>query len=153
MNASSKKPAASSRETDLPPEAESVAQGVDDEVVEANRRLYGGWRWWLFATLAVLYSSFHLISLNLYPLETWSYRIIHICGALILGYGLYASTRTDDDSGADPPWARYLSLALAVPALYALSLPSRPGTSAIRCCSPLPAPSHFPGCKVVRDSV
>ena len=64
---------------------ESIADGVDDDVVEPNRRLFTGWQFLLFAALAIAYSSFHLISLNVYPMETWSFRIVHIAGALILG--------------------------------------------------------------------
>ncbi|MGC3874630.1 TRAP transporter permease [Halomonas sp. GXIMD04776] len=110
-----------SHEADLPTEAETVAQGVDDDIVESNRRLLDGWRWWLFATLAVVYSTFHLVSLNVYPLETWSFRIIHICGALILGYGLYSGARfADDDTHPTGRWATHLSLVLLAPALYAL---------------------------------
>nr|WP_299246104.1 TRAP transporter permease [uncultured Halomonas sp.] len=102
-------------------ETETIAQGVDDDVVEANRRILGGWRWWLFATLAVAYSTFHLVSLNIYPLETWSFRIIHICGALILGYGLYTGARfAEDETRPTGRWATYLSLVLLIPALYAL---------------------------------
>ncbi|MDR5868689.1 TRAP transporter permease [Halomonas koreensis] len=98
-----------------------VVQGVDDEAVESNRRLYSGWQWLLFGALAVAYTSFHLVSLNLYPMETWSFRIVHICGALILGYGLYAGTRfADDGRQASPTWLAWLSYALLIPAGYAL---------------------------------
>ncbi|WP_046078466.1 TRAP transporter permease [Halomonas sp. HG01] len=98
-----------------------VAEGVDDDAVESNRRLYTGWQWLLFAAIAIAYSSFHLISLNLYPMETWSFRIVHICGALILGYGLYAGTRFADEGRArSPAWLGWLSYALLIPAGYAL---------------------------------
>ncbi|UYG07522.1 TRAP transporter permease [Halomonas sp. M4R1S46] len=101
--------------------SESVADGADDEVVESNRRLYGGWRWLLFAGLAIAYCVFHLVVLNMFPLETWSFRIIHIAGALILGFGFYAGARFADPQGA--PARRVLTslgYALLVPAGYAL---------------------------------
>ncbi|MDR5861276.1 TRAP transporter fused permease subunit [Halomonas eurihalina] len=103
-------------------EAQPVnAEGADEVAVEANRRLYYGWQWLLFGILAIAYSLFHLVSLNIYPLETWSFRILHIAGALILGYGLYAGTQfADDDSRRSAAWMRWLSYALLVPALYAL---------------------------------
>ncbi|MBB3230856.1 TRAP transporter permease [Halomonas stenophila] len=98
-----------------------VAEGVDDDAVESNRRVYSGWQWLLFGTLAIVYSSFHLVSLNLYPMETWSFRIVHICGALILGYGFYAGTRfADDRHKPSPAWLAWLSYALLIPAGYAL---------------------------------
>nr|WP_298250380.1 TRAP transporter permease [uncultured Halomonas sp.] len=97
------------------------AEGVDEAAVESNRRLYTGWQWLLFGALAIAYSLFHLISLNVYPLETWSFRILHIAGALILGYGLYAGARfADHDRQRSPGWMRWLSYALLIPALYAL---------------------------------
>ncbi|MGM0981808.1 MAG: TRAP transporter permease [Pseudomonadota bacterium] len=97
------------------------AEGVDEAAVESNRRLYTGWQWLLFGTLAIAYSLFHLISLNVYPLETWSFRIVHIAGALILGYGLYAGTRfADEEQRRSPTWLAWLSYAMLVPALYAL---------------------------------
>ncbi|MDR5902685.1 TRAP transporter permease [Halomonas icarae] len=97
------------------------AEGVDEAAVESNRRLYTGWQWLLFGALAIAYSLFHLISLNVYPLETWSFRILHIAGALILGYGLYAGTRfAEHDRERSPAWMRWLSYALLAPALYAL---------------------------------
>ncbi|PRY72937.1 TRAP transporter permease [Halomonas ventosae] len=97
------------------------AEGVDEAAVESNRRLYTGWQWLLFGALAIAYSGFHLVSLNVYPLETWSFRIVHIAGALILGYGLYAGTRfADEDERRSATWLAWVSYAMLVPALYAL---------------------------------
>lgn len=75
-----------------------LAQGVDDEIIEHNRRLYTGWRWHLAAGLAVCYALFHLLSLNFYPIETWSYRILHIAGALILGFAFFDSRNFADNT-------------------------------------------------------
>jgi len=101
---------------------ETIADGVDEDAVEANRRRYTGWPLWIFAGLAIAYSLFHLISLNIYPLETWTYRIIHIAGALVLGYGLYAgATFAEDEHDASPGWLKWVSLALLLPAGYALA--------------------------------
>ncbi len=100
---------------------ESIADGVDEEVVEPNRRLFVGWQFLLFAALAIAYSGFHLFSLNVYPMETWSFRIVHIAGALILGYGLFAGARfAEDVQQASPAWLKWMSYALLVPAVYAL---------------------------------
>ncbi|MGO3003694.1 MAG: TRAP transporter permease, partial [Halomonas sp.] len=101
---------------------DSIADGVDDDIVESNRRLFTGWQFLLFAALAIAYSSFHLVSLNVYPMETWSFRIVHIAGALILGYGLFAGARFADEehqtSGAGIKWVSY---ALLIPAAYTLA--------------------------------
>ena len=101
--------------------SEILAEGVDEEIVESNRRLFTGWQFFLFAALAIAYSSFHLITLNAFPMETWSFRIIHITGALILGYGLFAGSRfADTDHDGSPKWLSIVSYALLVPAAYAL---------------------------------
>ena len=84
------------------------AEGIDDEPVESNRRLFSG-RFGLFvATYAAIYVMFHIIALNgvsisaitginipflpNLPLETWNFRIIHIAGALGLGFLLFSPT-------------------------------------------------------------
>lgn len=41
--------------------------------------------------LCAIYSGWHLYVLNIAPLETWTFRIVHIAGALILGFGLSAA--------------------------------------------------------------
>jgi TRAP transporter 4TM/12TM fusion protein len=108
---------------DTPPDEEVeivTAEGVDEETIESNRRLYTGWHWLVFATVAVLYSLFHLVSLNMYPMETWSFRIVHICGALILGYALYSGARFPEGDRPAFPWLGWLSYALLIPAGYAL---------------------------------
>ena len=38
-----------------------------------------------------LYSGWHLYVLNIAPLETWTFRILHIAGALVLGFGTTAA--------------------------------------------------------------
>nr|WP_026351844.1 TRAP transporter fused permease subunit [Kushneria aurantia] len=98
-----------------------IADGVDNDVVEPGRRVFSGWQWWLFAAMAVAYTSFHLISLNVYPIETWTFRILHVCGALILGFGLYTGARfADDGDKTSPRWLDGLAAVLLLPALYAL---------------------------------
>ncbi|MCP1314928.1 TRAP transporter fused permease subunit [Halomonas sp. 707D7] len=99
----------------------AIADGVDEEVVEPNRRVFAGWQFLLFAGLAIAYSGFHLFSLNVYPIETWSFRIVHIAGALILGYGLFAGARfAESDAVASPAWLKGVALALLIPAAYTL---------------------------------
>lgn len=101
--------------------ARVIAEGVDDEVIETNRRVFSGWIWLIVAALTATYAAFHLFSLNVYPLETWSFRIIHIAGALIIGYMLYASRDFSGDTARTPAWITGLSVLLAIPAAYALA--------------------------------
>jgi len=103
-----------------PPVAPIVAEGVDDEPVEGNRRLFQGWRLRSMTLLAIAYSVFHLYVLNISPMETWSYRIVHVCGALILGYLLFSGTRFSDAPTRRQRWINGAAILALLPALYAL---------------------------------
>ncbi len=84
-----------------------IAEGVDDEPVESNRRLFSGRLQIAIALIATSYAAFHMIALNgvsisewtgaeipflpMLPIETWNFRIVHIAGALGVGFLLFAS--------------------------------------------------------------
>ena len=70
-----------------------IADGVDDEAVESNRRILEGPILLLVTGFAIFYSVFHLYTLNIAPLETWTFRIVHVCGASILGFLLFSGAR------------------------------------------------------------
>jgi TRAP transporter 4TM/12TM fusion protein len=99
-----------------------LAHDVDEEPVEANRRLFDGWLLKFVTLLTIGYSSFHLFSLNIAPMETWSYRIVHVAGALVLGFILYAGARfaTQEEGGVRHRWTTWLGGVALLPALYAL---------------------------------
>ena len=113
-----------------------LAEGVDDEPVEANRRLFGPRAMLVAATMSAFYAIFHIAALNGWsisdwtgvtvpllprlPMETWTFRTVHIAGALILGFTLYAARSfVDDERGARHP-LDLVGWVLMVPALYAL---------------------------------
>lgn len=115
-----------------------LAEGVDDEPVEANRRLYSGWNLTLVMTAAALYAAFHMAALNgvsiresigidipglpRFPLETWNFRIVHVAGALVLGFILYAAADFRDGKAYPKrPWAGYLSYVFGAFALFSLA--------------------------------
>lgn len=112
------------------------AEGIDDEPVESNRRLYKG-RFGLFvASYAAIYVMFHIIALNgvsisamtgitipflpNLPLETWNFRIIHIAGALGLGFLLFSATQFSEDSKSSRLF-NLLSIPLSAAALLSLA--------------------------------
>ncbi|MGF1477826.1 MAG: TRAP transporter permease [Geminicoccaceae bacterium] len=76
-----------------------ATENAADGAVPTRERTLQGWQARLFFLLCVLYSGWHLYSLNIAPLETWTYRILHIGGALALGYGLSASMAVGRGSG------------------------------------------------------
>jgi len=112
-----------------------IAEGVDEEPVEKNRRLFTGPSFVFIATISALYAGFHMLALNgvsisdwtgielpflpQFPMETWNFRIVHISGALALGFLLFAARLFPDE---ERPETRTLSLAgyaLLIPALLA----------------------------------
>ena len=113
-----------------------IAEGVDEEPTESNRRLFTGRLQITIALIATIYAAFHMIALNgvsisewtgidvhflpTFPIETWNFRIVHIAGALGVGFLLFSSQTFGAD--AKPTSSRVLSLvaaALALPALFA----------------------------------
>ena len=97
-----------------------IAQGVDDEPRVSNERVFAGPRALVFAAVAALYASFHLLVLNVYPLETWTFRLIHIAGALLLGFTLFDARAFIDRE--TPLWSatRIAGVVLLIPVVYAL---------------------------------
>ncbi|MCH2164683.1 MAG: TRAP transporter fused permease subunit [Marinovum sp.] len=111
-----------------------IAEGVDEEPVEGNRRLFSGRAYMVVAALSAVYAAFHMVALNgvsvfawtgitvpllpQFPLETWNFRIVHIAGALGLGFLLFSATRFRDETASRKGRALgLLSAALAIPAL------------------------------------
>ncbi|SHI42297.1 TRAP transporter permease [Wenxinia saemankumensis] len=123
------------------PQDVTIADGVDDEAIESNRRIFGGWRFWFISGFAAIYAAFHMAALNglsierwtgielpllpSFPMETWNFRIVHIAGALLLGFLLFASAPFAEGEARDRPVRRPLGLvatALMLPALFSLGV-------------------------------
>lgn len=114
-----------------------LADGVDDEPAEHNRRLFEGRFGLIIASCATIYAAFHMLALNgvslsgmtgidlpflpQFPLETWNFRIIHIAGALALGFLVFAShsfARSDEEVARSKLFS-LLGTILLVPTLIA----------------------------------
>jgi TRAP transporter 4TM/12TM fusion protein len=117
------------------PDGPISVEGVDDEPVEHNRRIFHGRAYLTIAAISGFYAVFHMAVLNgwsirgwtgvdipglpVFPMETWNFRIVHIAGALILGFLLYSARAFPDrDKGGRHPLDMVAYLAL-LPALYA----------------------------------
>ena len=114
-----------------------IAEGVDEEPIEFNRRLFDGKLYILIGAVATIYAAFHMIALNgvsissmtgieigflpQFPLETWNFRIAHIAGALVLGFLIFAAhgfgSTKEQKSG--PRILTVLSALLILPVLFA----------------------------------
>ncbi|MGJ8622413.1 MAG: TRAP transporter permease [Yoonia sp.] len=112
-----------------------LAEGVDEEPVEHNRRIFSGNTYLAIAGVSAFYALFHMAALNgwsisgwtgieipllpVFPMETWNFRIVHIAGALILGFLLYSGRAFPDAEADSHSPLDYLAMAALLPALYA----------------------------------
>ncbi|MCC5999463.1 MAG: TRAP transporter fused permease subunit [Pararhodobacter sp.] len=71
---------------------ETLAEGVDREIIMSNQRVPTGMLGLAIILACILYTAFHIIAMNLYPLETWVYRLSHVTGGLVLGLLLYSAS-------------------------------------------------------------
>ncbi len=115
-----------------------LAEGVDEDPIEANRRLFVGWHYALIAGLAGLYAAFHMAALNgvsiseytgieipflpTFPMETWNFRIVHVAGAEVLGFLLFAAIPFPEEEPGETPLWRWVSWALMLPALFSAGI-------------------------------
>ncbi|MGY6632817.1 MAG: TRAP transporter permease [Alkalilacustris sp.] len=117
-----------------------VAEGVDEEPILSTQRRYQGRLLMTISILAAGYAMFHMAALNglsirswtgvtipylpRFPMETWNFRIVHVAGALLLGFLTFAATRFGDAAEAarmrPHPLVRGLALLLLLPALFAV---------------------------------
>ncbi|MEL6550123.1 MAG: TRAP transporter fused permease subunit [Pseudomonadota bacterium] len=120
---------------DLDEEEALIADGVDEEPVEGNRRLFDGTSLILVTSLATIYAAFHMLALNgvsisnltgveigflpQFPLETWNFRIIHVAGALALGFLIFSARRFGDEAKPSPSFVTYASALCVIPAVVA----------------------------------
>ncbi|MEM9764672.1 MAG: TRAP transporter fused permease subunit, partial [Pseudomonadota bacterium] len=66
-----------------------------------------------FAALCVLYAGWHLYVLNIAPIETWTFRILHVAGTLILGFAMTAALSSNERKGS-PGAPRVVASAMAL---------------------------------------
>lgn len=117
-----------------------ISQGVDDEPVESNLRLYKGRSYQLITLLAAAYAAFHMLALNGlglkaltgglidlpmlpdFPIETWNFRIAHVAGALVLGFLMYSATRFPDGQASRPTALRLAAYPLLICGLFSLGM-------------------------------
>jgi hypothetical protein len=97
----------------------NLAEGADREIRTSNQRDFSGTEGLFVVALCIAYTMFHVGIMNLYPLETWTYRLIHVGGGLALGFLLFSAYALDPTQppartsaavrkprrSASPPWA------------------------------------------------
>lgn len=132
------KTAATAADEAAKPASPVIAEGVDQEPVEGNRRLFSGRLGWVVAAYAATYALFHMLALNgvslaaltgieipflpTFPMETWDFRIVHIAGALGLGFVLFAGQSFRPEGEAAAPAFNLIAILLGALALLSLGM-------------------------------
>ncbi len=76
----------------------NLAEGADREIRTSNQRDFSGTEGLFVVALCIAYTMFHVGIMNLYPLETWTYRLIHVGGGLALGFLLFSAYALDTEA-------------------------------------------------------
>ena len=97
------------------------AEGVSDVPLGHNERDLTGIVGKIIFLACVFYTGLHLYALNVSPIETWAFRIIHVAGGLAVGFALIAAYTLDRQKESQPitsiQWA--LVLPVSVTMLFA----------------------------------
>ncbi|WP_372422230.1 TRAP transporter permease [Salinarimonas chemoclinalis] len=115
-----------------------LAEGVDEEPIESNLRLFGPRLYLVVAALAAIYAGFHIAALNglsivrwtgisipflpRLPMETWNFRIVHVAGALGLGFVMFAGAAFAGGDRRETRGLEAVGWVLMIPALFALGV-------------------------------
>ena len=97
-----------------------IAQGVDDEPLANNQRTFTQKAALFVSIISAVYAFWHVFSLNVAPVETWAFRILHVAGALVIGFIAYSSSTTEHPARGNQNLIKILAGILALPILYSL---------------------------------
>lgn len=78
------------------------AEGVSDIPLGHNERDLTGMVGKVIFFVCVAYTLLHLYALNINPIETWAFRIIHVAGGLTVGFALIAAFTLDREQNPRP---------------------------------------------------
>jgi TRAP transporter 4TM/12TM fusion protein len=76
----------------------------DPEDSSSQERQLTHWQGSLLFVTCVGFILFHLLVLNLFPLETWTFRIVHVAGGLFIGFALVASWSPHPEKTGERRW-------------------------------------------------
>lgn len=98
------------------------AASVDEIQPANNERLLSGASASIIFFICVGYIGFHLYALNIQPVETWTYRIIHVSFGLMIGFLLLGATSRFNDDKPQSIVAKVFGIASIILSSYALAL-------------------------------
>ena len=107
-------------------------QRADPEDNSSYERQLTSWQAWMLFVTCVGFIVFHLLVLNLFPLETWTFRIVHVAGGLLIGFALVASWAPHPEKTGQRRWWLELLPMLAAAVLIVYTLGALISAYAIR---------------------
>lgn len=97
-----------------------IAHGVDEELPANNQRQFTQNAALVVSIISAAYAFWHVFTLNVSPVETWAFRILHVAGALMIGFIAYSSANVDQPQRGNQNIIKGLAVLLALPILYSL---------------------------------
>ncbi|HEY0858848.1 MAG TPA: TRAP transporter permease [Albitalea sp.] len=91
------------------------AATAEAELGGLTRKLQG-WQAQVFFWGCVLFTAFHLVVLNMFPMEPWLFRSAHVSFGTALGLMLYAVRSGDRRPGV--PWYDWVLMALSIACFF-----------------------------------
>ncbi|PMR73734.1 TRAP transporter permease [Billgrantia endophytica] len=110
------------------PEHENGASGsidaasVDEINPAGNERILSGVPALVIFIVCVTYIGFHLYALNIQPVETWTYRIIHVAAGLLVGFLLLGASSRFDETNHQSSMAKVMGYTALLLSLYVMAM-------------------------------
>ena len=96
-------------ETAVP--ADAVERALEVEY-GARKRPLAGWTEKFVFWLGCFYVVFHLVVLNIHPIDPWVFRTFHVSIGSVIGFAIYAARA--DDVRAEIPWYDWMMMVACV---------------------------------------
>lgn len=111
------KGSASAGETEI--SAAAVEKALEIEY-GARKRPLAGWTNQFIFWLGCGYVLFHLVVLNIHPIDPWVFRTFHICIGSVIGFAIYGARA--GDLRPDIPWYDWVMMAASVAILAYIAI-------------------------------
>lgn len=97
---------------DDPKLSSQAAKAAEDAEIGGDQRSLRSWEKLFFFWLCIAYTSFHIWSLNFYPIDPWIYRSMHVSFGSAIGFMMYKMRKSEQGVGV--PWFDWLFAILSV---------------------------------------
>ncbi len=89
-----------------------ASQAAEDAEVGGEQRKLKPWEGQLFFWGCVIFTSFHIAVLNLFPMDPWLFRSVHVSFGCAIGFMMYKASHKEPSAGI--PWFDWAFMALSI---------------------------------------